>query len=63
MENEDIISILKSIDNRLKQLVKTVVSVSPQKDIYLYLNGKQADVIGGDGVMLTQPLNNSDYGY
>lgn len=45
-----------SIYNRLKQLIKTVSQAKVNKDIYLYLNGKQADVIGGEGVIIKQPL-------
>lgn len=45
-----------SIYNRLKQLIKTVSQVKVNKDIYLYLNGKQADVIGGEGIIIKQPL-------
>ena len=53
----------ESINNRLKQLVKTVVAVHPDKNIYLYIEGKQVDVMGGDGVIITQPLNVSDFGF
>ena len=52
-----------SINNRLRQLVKTVMAVHPDKNIYLYIEGKQVDVMGGDGVMITQPLNVSDFGF
>ena len=52
-----------SINNRLKQLVKTVVAILPDKNIYLYIEGKQVDVMGGDGVMITQPLNISDFNF
>lgn len=45
-----------SIYNRLKQLIKTVSQAKVNKDIYLYLNGKQADVIGGEGIIIKQPL-------
>ena len=53
----------ESINNRLKQLVKTVVAILPEKNIYLYIEGKQVDVMGGDGVMITQPLNVSDFNF
>lgn len=42
---------------RLYQLIKTS-SKNTTLDVYLYLNGKQVDVIGGEGIMLNQPLNN-----
>ncbi|MBQ7450111.1 GerMN domain-containing protein [bacterium] len=53
----------ESINNRLKQLVKTVVAILPDKNIYLYIEGKQVDVMGGDGIMITQPLNVSNFGF
>ena len=53
----------ESINNRMKQLVRTVVAILPDKNIYLYIEGKQVDVMGGDGVMITQPLNVSDYNF
>ena len=53
----------ESINNRLRQLVKTVVNISPDKNLYLYIEGKEADVLGGDGVMITQPLNISDFNF
>ena len=53
----------ESINNRMKQLVKTVVAILPEKNIYLYIEGKQVDVMGGDGVIITQPLNVSDFNF
>lgn len=53
----------ESINNRLKQLVKTVVGIVPDKNLYLYIEGKEADVLGGDGVMLTQPINISEFNF
>lgn len=41
---------------RLYQLIKTA-NKNTTLDVYLYINGKQADVIGGEGIMLNQPLN------
>ena len=41
---------------RIKQIIKTVNSYS-STPTYLYINGKQANVVGGEGVMLKQPLN------
>lgn len=46
-----------SIYTRMRQLIKTVLSNVSGKNIYLYLDGKQADVIGGDGIMVSQPLS------
>ena len=42
---------------RLKQLIKTIVSLKPDKPVYLYLNAKKAEVIGGEGIQITQPLS------
>jgi spore germination protein GerM len=44
------------IYERLNQLIKTA-NRNTEKAVYLNINGKQVDVIGGDGIMVTQPLN------
>ena len=41
---------------RVKQIIKTVNS-NTSSPVYLYINGHQANVIGGEGIMLKQPLN------
>lgn len=41
---------------RLYQLIKTS-NKNTTLDVYLYINGKQANVIGGEGIMINQPLN------
>ncbi|MBE7705781.1 MAG: hypothetical protein E7Z91_00845 [Cyanobacteria bacterium SIG30] len=46
-----------TILNRIKQLKKTVDEQSGKKPIYLQIEGKQVEYIGGDGVFLEQPLN------
>lgn len=46
----------ESVYKRLYQLIKTAQR-NTDKPVYLYINGHQADVIGGDGIMLNQPLN------
>ena len=46
----------ESVYKRLFQLIKTAKR-NTEKPVYLYLNGQQADVIGGDGIMITQPLS------
>ena len=51
----------ESIYKRLYQLIKTI-SRNTTKPAYLYIDGKQADVIGGDGIMITQPLSESSIG-
>ena len=45
----------ESIYTRVSQLIKTALANSKQP-VYLYINGKQASVIGGEGIMIKQPL-------
>ena len=45
-----------SVYSRLMQLIKTAVNNTENKKIYLYLDGEQVNVIGGEGLMITQPL-------
>lgn len=46
-----------SLYSRFKQLIKTAIAnADRKKPIYLYIDGKQAEVIGGEGIMITQPL-------
>ncbi len=45
-----------SIYSRMMQLIKTSITNTENKKIYLYLDGKQVNVIGGEGIMITQPL-------
>lgn len=42
---------------RLKQLAHTALSSVDKKPVYLELDGEQANVIGGEGVMVPQPLS------
>jgi len=44
-----------SLYKRMYQLIKTV-NKNTKKPVYLYIDGKQANVIGGEGLMLKQPL-------
>ena len=46
-----------SIYSRMKQFIKTALANSPKKPIYLYIDGKQAEVLGGEGIMISQPLS------
>ncbi len=46
-----------SIYSRMMQLIKTSLANTENKKIYLYLDGKQVNFIGGEGIMITQPLN------
>lgn len=45
-----------SLYKRLYQLIKTVRRNS-DVPVYLYIEGERADVIGGEGIMLSQPLS------
>lgn len=45
---------------RVNQIIKTVNS-NTKKPVYLYINGKQANVIGGEGIMIKQPLNERSF--
>jgi len=47
----------QSIENRIKQLSKTIKAFMPNKDIYLYIDGKEVEYLGGDGVYIKQPLD------
>ena len=51
----------ESLYKRLFQLIKTVKR-NTDKPTYLYIDGRQADVIGGDGIMITQPLSENSIG-
>ncbi len=44
-----------SIYSRMMQLIKTALN-NTDKKVYLYLDGKQANIIGGEGIMISQPL-------
>ena len=46
----------ESVYIRVHQLIKTA-NANTKLPVYLYINGKQADVIGGEGIMIKQPLN------
>lgn len=47
-----------SLYKRLYQLIKTV-HLNSKLPVYLYIDGQQADVVGGEGIMISQPLSNS----
>lgn len=46
-----------SIYSRMMQLIKTSLANTQNKQIYLYLDGKQINFIGGEGIMVSQPLS------
>lgn len=41
---------------RVHQLIKTS-QANTKLPVFLYINGRQADVIGGEGIMIKQPLS------
>lgn len=48
----------ESLYKRLYQLIKTV-KLNTNLPVYLFIDGQRADVVGGEGIMLAQPLSNS----
>jgi spore germination protein GerM len=48
----------ESLYKRLYQLIKTA-HLNSTIPVYLYIDGQRADVVGGEGIMLSQPLSNS----
>lgn len=48
----------ESLYKRLYQLIKTT-RLNSSIPVYLYIDGQRADVVGGEGIMLSQPLSNS----
>ncbi len=51
-----------SIYSRLMQIIKTALANAQGKKVYLHINGKQADFVGGEGIMVTQPLSENSLG-
>ena len=47
-----------SLYKRLYQLIKTV-KLNSELPVYLYIDGKKADIVGGEGIIISQPLSNS----
>lgn len=47
-----------SLYKRIYQIIKTAKR-NTTKPVYLYIEGNKADVIGGEGIMITQPLNDN----
>ena len=46
----------ESIYVRVKQIIKTA-NANTKLPVFLYINGRQTNVIGGEGIMIKQPLN------
>ena len=47
----------QSVQARLLQLVKTVNLYKENKPVYLYIEGKKVEYLGGEGIYVEQPLN------
>lgn len=47
----------QSVQSRLLQLIKTVDMYGNSKPIYLYIEGKKIEYLGGEGIYVEQPLN------
>ena len=45
-----------SLYKRIYQIIKTAKQ-NTTKPVYLYIEGSEAEVIGGEGIMINQPLN------
>lgn len=50
----------ESTYTRVNQIIKTA-NANTTIPTYLYINGKQANVIGGEGIMIKQPLNERSF--
>lgn len=50
----------ESTYTRVKQIIKTA-NANTTLPTYLYINGKQANVIGGEGIMIKQPLSERSF--
>ena len=50
----------ESTYTRIEQIIKTA-NANTSLPTYLYINGKQANVIGGEGIMIKQPLNERSF--
>ncbi|KYC36042.1 spore germination protein [Scytonema hofmannii PCC 7110] len=50
-----------SMMGRVGQVVYTATSLNPNAKVYIEVNGKQLDVLGGEGLELEQPLTRESY--
>ena len=46
----------QSVENRVKQISKTVKNRVKNKKVYLYIDNKEVEYLGGEGVYIKQPL-------
>ncbi|MBD2569939.1 GerMN domain-containing protein [Anabaena lutea] len=50
-----------SMMGRVGQVVYTATTLNPNAKVYIEVNGKQLDVLGGEGVELEQPLTRESF--
>ncbi|GAB1544898.1 GerMN domain-containing protein [Scytonema sp. NUACC21] len=50
-----------SMIGRVGQVVYTATTLNPNAKVYIEVNGKQLDVLGGEGLELEQPLTRQSY--